>query len=218
MRNRRSGRLRFALGGALLALLVMAIAAVGSAGADRLDGIPQQGLTLGKASAPVELVEYGDLECPVCKQAAERLLPRVIRTEIATGKAKLTWRNFVIISPDSAAAGAAAIAAGEQGNGWSFIEAFLRRQGKEGTSYATDSFLESIATEAGVEDLARWNEDRRSPKARNQVKASTREAGHKLGLMGTPTFAIRGPHTDGLKVLGTPGSAAPLVKAIEEAG
>jgi hypothetical protein len=35
--------------------------------------------------------------------------------------------------------------------------------------------------------------------------------------MGTPTFAIRGTLTDALKVLGTPGSAAPLVKTIEEA-
>jgi protein-disulfide isomerase len=146
------------------------------------------------------------------------LLPRVIWTEIATGKAKLVWRNFVIMGPDSGTAGAAAIAAGEQGHGWSFIEAFLRRQGEEGTGYATASFLESIATEAGVEDLARWNEDRRSSEARQQVKASTREAAHKLRLVGTPTFAIRGPHIDGLKVLGTPGSAAPLVKAIEEAG
>jgi protein-disulfide isomerase len=216
MGRRRTGR--SGLIGALLVSAAMALVTVAPAGADRLDGIPQEGLTLGKASAPVELIEYGDLECPVCKQAARRLLPRVIRTEIATGKAKLTWRNFDIISPESGAAGAAAIAAGEQRRGWSFIEAFLRRQGKEGTGYATDAFLESIATEAGVEDLGRWNEDRRSPKARNQAKASTREAGHKLGLVGAPTFAIRGPRTDGVKVLGTPGSAAPLVKAIEEAG
>jgi protein-disulfide isomerase len=218
MRRKRIGRLRLALGGALLAIAVVAFAGVGSAGAERLDGIPQEGLTLGKAGAPVELIEYGDLECPICKQAAERVLPRVIRTQVATGKAKLTWRNFTIISPDSGVAGAAAIAAGEQGRGWSFIEAFLRRQRKEGTGYATDAFLESIAAEAGVEDLARWNEDRRGSKARDQVKASTREAGHKLDLAGTPTFAIRGPRTHGLKLLGTPGGAAPLVKAIEEAG
>jgi protein-disulfide isomerase len=217
MRRKRIGRLRLALGGALLAVVVMAFSAVGSAGAERLDGIPQEGLTLGEAGAPVELIEYGDLECPVCKEAAERVLPRVIRTQVATGKAKLTWRNFMIISPDSAVAGAAAIAAGEQGRGWSFIEEFLRRQGKEGSHYATDEFLESIATAVGVEDLARWNEDRRSAKARDQVKATTREAGHKLGLVGTPTFAIRGPRTHGLKILATPGSAAPLVKAIEEA-
>jgi len=217
MRRRWIGWSRIALGSVVL-VVVMALGAVGSAGADRLDGIPQQGLTLGEAGAPVELIEYADLQCPVCKVAAQRLLPRVIRTEIATGKAKLTWRNFTIIGPDSGVAGAAAIAAGEQGRGWSFIEEFLRRQGTENSDYVTDEFLESIATAVGVEDLARWNEDRRGSKARAQVKATTKEAEHKLGLMGTPTFAIRGPRTHGLKVLGTPGSAGPLVKAIEEAG
>jgi len=215
MRRKRIGW--SGVGGALLVGLFMAFVAVGSARADRLDGTPQEGLTLGKPGAPVELIEYGDLQCPVCKQAAQRVLPGVIRREVTTGKAKLTWRNFTIINPESGPAGAAAIAAGEQGRGWSFVEAFLRRQGEENSNYVSGEFLESVATAAGVEDLARWNEDRRSSKARHEVQATTREATHKLGLVGTPTFAIRGPRTHGLKVLGTPGSAGPLVKAIEEA-
>src|SRR2546430_13560175 len=32
-----------------------------------LAGIPQSGNTLGKASAPVEVTFYEDLECPICR-------------------------------------------------------------------------------------------------------------------------------------------------------
>ena len=32
-----------------------------------LQGIPQQGATLGSPSAPVTMTYYGDLECPVCR-------------------------------------------------------------------------------------------------------------------------------------------------------
>jgi protein-disulfide isomerase len=33
-----------------------------------LDGIPQDGTTLGRANAPVTLLEYADLQCPYCAQ------------------------------------------------------------------------------------------------------------------------------------------------------
>src|SRR5689334_17467372 len=38
-------------------------------------GIPQSGLTLGKPSAPVTLVEYIDLQCPFCQQFETQVMP-----------------------------------------------------------------------------------------------------------------------------------------------
>ena len=32
-----------------------------------LKGIPQHGTTLGNPKAPVTFTEYGDLQCPICK-------------------------------------------------------------------------------------------------------------------------------------------------------
>jgi protein-disulfide isomerase len=234
MRGTRTRRLRLTLGFAFTVLVAAAaMAALGSAatkpstGTSQVGGvravdsllgaIPQKNLTLGDPGAPVELIEYGDLQCPICRQTAEVELPRVIRGQIADGKAKLTFRNFLIMGPQSLPAGAAAIAAGEQGRGWSFIELFLRNQGEENTGYVSGAFLKSIATAAGVEDLARWNEARRSRKVQARVTATSKEA-EKLDLTGTPTFAIRGPRTHGLKILGTPGSAAAIEKAVREAG
>ncbi len=181
-----------------------------------LDGIPQRGLVLGSADAKATLIEFGDLQCPVCKGFAEEILPPVIEGQVRNGEAKLEFRNFTIISQQSVPAGAAAIAAGRQGRGWNFVELFYRNQGREASGYVTDEFLTAIARAAGVPDIARWNEDRRSKGVLGEVSRTTAEA-ERLGFGGTPSFAVEGPGTTGLETLGTPSSSGEFESALEKA-
>jgi protein-disulfide isomerase len=181
-----------------------------------LAGIAQKGMVLGDPGAKVRLLEFADLQCPVCKGYSEEVLPQVIENQVRTGEAKLDFRNFTIIDAQSTPAGAAAIAAGEQGRGWNFVEVFYRNQGAEHSGYVTDEFLTAIAKAAGVPDIARWNRERRSARLLKEVAASSSEA-ESLGFTGTPSFALEGPGTEGLESLGTPGSAASLESAVEEA-
>jgi protein-disulfide isomerase len=180
-----------------------------------LSGIPQDEMVLGDPKAPVELVEFGDLQCPVCKGFAEEILPPIIENQVKNGEVKIDFRNFTIIGPQSVDAGAAALAAGVQGRGWNFVELFYRNQGAENSGYADDAFLEAVAKAAGVKDLAKWNEDRKLQKA--EVEKTSREA-EQLGFNGTPSFAINGPGTQGLETLGTPNSTGAFEEAIAEAG
>jgi protein-disulfide isomerase len=182
-----------------------------------LKGIPQGGTMLGDPKAKVTLYEFGDLQCPICKEYSEQVLPQLIEGPVRSGEAKIEFRNFTIIGTQSPPAGAAALAAGEQGRGWNFIELFYRNQGPEGSGYVTDSFLTSIAKGAGVKDIAKWNTDRKSKSIRRRVSSTTAQA-ERLGFTGTPSFAVEGPRTNGLKTLGTPGSAEALEEAIAEAG
>ena len=179
---------------------------------------PQKDLTIGQADAPVHLFEYGDLQCPYCKAFSEAEIPAVIEGAVDAGKAKITFRNLLIIGPDSLPAGAAAIAAGEQGRGWNYIETFYRNQGEENSGYVTEDFLEAVARAAGVKDLATWNERRKSKAVREEATKTTESAESKLGFHGTPSFAIEGPKTDGLELLGTPESAEELEEDIARAG
>lgn len=182
-----------------------------------LQGIPQNGLTLGEKSAKVTLFEFGDLQCPVCKSYAEDIIPEVVDSKVRSGEAKLEFRNFTILGEDSTTAGAAAVAAGMQGRGWNFTELFYRNQGIEASGYVTDDFLTEVAKGAGVPDIARWNKDRNDQSgALREVQDSTEEA-RRLGLTGTPSFAVSGPGSAGMEVLGTPGDAGTLERAIEEA-
>jgi protein-disulfide isomerase len=179
-------------------------------------GIPQEELVLGDPKAKVELIEYGDLQCPVCKAYSEEFLPQIIEGQIKEGKAKLVFRNFTIIGPQSAPAGAAAAAAGAQGRGWEYIELFYRNQGKENSGYADDEFLTAVAKGAGVKSIAQWETDRKGTKFTDQVTATTEEA-QRLGFTGTPSFAIKGPSTNGLELLGTPSSPGEVEEEIDKA-
>jgi protein-disulfide isomerase len=180
-----------------------------------LEGIPQRGLILGDPGAKVVLVEFGDLQCPACKGFAEDVVPRVIDSKVRRGQARIEFRNFTIIGEESVDAAAAAIAAGEQGRGWDFLELFYRNQGFERSGYVTDDFLREIARAAGVPDLGKWNAARRGKRTLERVSAERAEA-ESLGFGGTPSFAVEGPASDALEPLGTPGSAADLESAIDD--
>jgi protein-disulfide isomerase len=183
-----------------------------------LSGTSQKGLVLGDKSASVELIEFGDLQCPVCRAFSENVLPQVIENQVETGKAKIDFRNFTIISEESVPAGAAAIAAGAQGRGWNYIELFYRNQGEERSGYVTDEFMTSIAKGAGVKNIAKWNENRELPKTTKEVEATTAEAGQKFEFSGTPSFAIKGPSTNGTEILSLSESPEFYEEAIEKAG
>lgn len=232
--DRRTRLLQLSAGGVFLAIIVVVVVIIvaGSGGsssggdasnvehtkevAQIVKGIPQKKLVLGKASAPTTLIMYGDLQCPICKEYVEEVLPEIISTDVKSGKVKLIYRDFIIISEESIPAGEAALAAGEQEKGWTFIETFYRNQGEERSGYVTEEFLESIGKAAGIPDLARWNKERKSGKFKKQVEATTEQA-DTLGFTGTPSYAIKGPNSEGLELLGTPGSTEAIEEAIKKA-
>jgi protein-disulfide isomerase len=226
---RRQRLLQLSAGATFLAIVVIAVLIVVSSSGDGGDteidgkaevsqllaGIPLQGMVLGDPQAPVELVEFGDLQCPVCKGYAEEILPSIIENEVKKGEVRIDFRNYTIIGEQSVPAGAAALAAGSQGRGWTYVELFYRNQGEENSGYADDAFLEAVAKASGVKDLSRWQDERQG--LIQQVERTSAEA-QRLGFSGTPSFAVKGPRTEGLEPLGTPESAEALEEAIAAAG
>jgi protein-disulfide isomerase len=230
--DQRTKMLQIGAGVAFLAVVVVVVLIVVSSASNNGSGdtnleevatvnkiladIPQEDLVIGDPKAPVELIEFGDLQCPVCKAYSEEQLPPLIDGMVKEGKVKIAFRNFTIIGPQSAPAGAAALAAGAQGRGWNYLDIFYRNQGKEGTEYANDEFLTAIAKGAGVKDIAKWNQERKSKALTKEVTATTAEA-QKFGFNGTPSFAITGPGTNGIHLLPTLASTGEFEDAIEEA-
>lgn len=230
---RRQRLLQLASGGVFLAVIVVVVVIIvvssgggGSGGEPTnaeqgevgklLSGIPQSRMRLGKPDAPVKIYEFGDLQCPFCKANAEEVTPPVIETAVREGEASITFRQFIIIGPESIPAGEAALAAGAQNKAWNFIELFYRNQGEENSGYVTDEFIESIGKKSGIPDFATWNQERKSGKYKKQIEAESKEAA-ELGFEGTPSFAIEGPGTKGLEKIGTPETPGQLEEAIEKA-
>lgn len=181
-----------------------------------LAGIPQSGTVLGDPDAKVTLIEFGDLQCPACRQYAEQVLPDVISGPVKNGKANFDFRQWAILGEQSSFAAKAAYAAGEQDRYWQFLEHFYADQGVEHSGYVTDDFLTDIAEKAGVPDIDKWNEDRENEEKWGAVLADVDAEATSLGFSGTPSFAIQVGNGEPVPVQDT-SSAESIIKAINTA-
>ncbi|MGB7587949.1 MAG: thioredoxin domain-containing protein [Solirubrobacterales bacterium] len=178
-----------------------------------LRGIPQGNLIIGDPTAEVALLEFGDLQCFGCRKVAEEALPAVISSKVRSGESRIEFVNYPVIGDESVKAARAAIAAGNQGRGWNFVELFYRNQGKENSGYVTDAFLTAIAEGAGVADIDKWNRDREGDASLAEIKLAKKE-GKQLGVSVTPSFSLAYGKT-GYSFIGTPLEATQLEEAIE---
>jgi protein-disulfide isomerase len=165
-----------------------------------LKGIPESGTTLGKASAPVTVTEYGDLQCPVCRDFALGAENTLISKDVRSGKVKLVYKSF----PTATANGpdpsifptqqAAAYAAGEQGKAWYYIETFYHEQGTEDTTYVNTSYLNGLARQVPGLNFKKWSTDRFNPAYSSQVSKEERQA-QNAGIDATPGFVVSSAKT-----------------------
>lgn len=204
-RQRRQRQIAIISGAGLLAIIAVVAAIVisqsgGSSGGStdltgtaavkaELRGIPQSGPVLGEPGAKVTLIEYGDLQCSTCKLYSDQVMPSIISGQVRNGAAKLEFRAWPIIGPQSIPAAEAAYAAGEQDRFWNYITLFYRNQGAENSGYVTDDFTTAVAKGAGVPDLSKWRSDRSNPRWRQLMKADASQA-QGFGFNGTPSFAV----------------------------
>jgi protein-disulfide isomerase len=108
-------------------------------------GIPQEGMRLGKASAPVTLIEYLDLQCPYCRLVETQLVPHLIARYVRTGEAKLVVRPLASLGPDSIRGREAMIAASRQNRAFNFAGLVYVNQGTENTGWLDDSLVAEAA-------------------------------------------------------------------------
>jgi protein-disulfide isomerase len=166
-------------------------------------GIPQHGAVLGDPRAPVTLQFFGDLECPEARQVMLGVMPLLIRKWVRGGELRVVYRarKAETVWPDIyAKQEVAALAAGDQGKAWQYLDAFYRRQGPEYTRYAINHFRQAIAEKVPGLDLAKWRAEQRNPSLAQEVKRDARLASAR-GIRLTPAFLI-GP---------TGGHAVPLL-------
>src|SRR5947207_13704897 len=73
--------------------------------------------TIGASHSPVTIVEYGDLECPNCKQAAPAVKLLLHRF---SGRLRFAFRHFPLeeVHPHAMQAAETAESAGAQGKFW----------------------------------------------------------------------------------------------------
>jgi protein-disulfide isomerase len=157
-----------------------------------LAGIPQSGNVLGNPKAPVTMVYFGDLECPVCQEFTLGAFPTIIEQYVKSGQLKVQYRSMKTATREPTIfleQQAAALAAGKQNLMWHYVENFYHHQGAEDSGYVTPGFLKERAQEIPGLNVAKWEEERHNPKLSEAVEKDV-EAASENGFNGTPSFLL----------------------------
>jgi protein-disulfide isomerase len=139
---------------------------------------------LGAWQAPVTVVEYGDFECPNCKQAAPAVKLLLQRFG---GQARFVYRHFPLegIHPHALHAALAAETAAAQGRFWPMHDLLFENQRQ----------LEPAALRRHAQrlelDMARYDAEMASGLHLRRVREHL-ESGERSGVRGTPCFFVNG--------------------------
>jgi protein-disulfide isomerase len=166
------------------------VALAGACDANALfKGIPQQGLVLGKPTAPVEMEMFIDVQCPICQQYEVNNLPTIVQKYIRTGKVQLHLQPWAFIGPQSKTGRLALIAASFQNKGFEYAKVLYDNQGQEDSGWLTDSMMGQIAASVNglkVQQVLSEKNDSAASTIASKVDALAKKA----NVQGTPTILI----------------------------
>ena len=148
-----------------------------------------RGYVLGSDSAPVEITEYADYQCPFCANFSLVQFPDVKSRLIDSGKLRWRYRDYPLdaIHPSARISAHSAACADEQGKYWPVHNLIYQGQ-SDWASGNAPRVLRGYA-EAAQLDLAKYDDCMQTARYAGRIEASLRE-GTALGVNGTPTFLV----------------------------
>lgn len=143
----------------------------------------------GDRTAALELLEYGDYQCPSCGDsylAVNKAIQDLGKNIV------FVFRNFPLtdIHPDAFDAAMAAEAAAQQNKFWEMYTQLFQNQAS-----LNEPDLFSYARRIGL-DMQRFGQDIQSQALASKIEGDI-ESGINSGVSGTPSFYINGKKFDG---------------------
>jgi len=142
----------------------------------------------GNEDAPIELVQYGDYQCPHCGRAYPII--KSIQKKLGNN-VKFVFRNFPLseIHPNAMHAALAAEAASAQNKFWEMHDIIYENQ-----QHLYDVDLVKYAVKIGL-DPKQFKADFEAPQYLEKIEIDF-ESGVRSGVNGTPSFFINGQKYD----------------------
>ncbi len=143
---------------------------------------------IGKADAPITIIEYSSLTCPHCAKFHAESFPKIKADWIDTGKAKLIFRDL----PWDALAQATAMVSHCSGDRYfAFLNTFFRTQEQWARNPEPLTAIKTIAKLGGMsaEQVDKCLEDRG---LLNEINARKEDALQRSKVDSTPSFIING--------------------------
>lgn len=140
---------------------------------------------LGRADAPVTIVEFSDYQCPFCSRFFATTLPALKREYIDAGKVRYVFRDYPIdrLHPQARKAAEAAHCAGDQGKFWEMHDLLFQN-----AKALAPAQLAEYARSIGL-DGAAFDECLTSGRHGPRVERGLAD-GAPAGVRGTPAFVI----------------------------
>jgi protein-disulfide isomerase len=145
--------------------------------------------SLGPATAPVTIIEYGDFGCPTCKSWEKAGVLGQIRSHYGD-QVRFIWRDFPVITADSPKAAEAALCAADQGQFWKYHDLLYAR-----APALSIKELEVYAVGTGL-DSQRFNLCLDGGQHAIEVQAGLTGA-REANFVGPPDFEIGGKYLNG---------------------
>jgi protein-disulfide isomerase len=148
-----------------------------------------RGYLLGSPTAPVEITEYADYQCPFCQTFDQLQMPTIKQRLIDTGRLRWRYRDFPLQQHSFARLAAhSAACADEQGKYWQQHDKIYAGQSEWSNARDAAPIFRKYAQEIGL-DLDRYDSCMKSAKYAGRIQASYEE-GVKAGVTGTPTLLV----------------------------
>ncbi|MDP3800039.1 MAG: DsbA family protein [bacterium] len=145
---------------------------------------------LGDEKAKITIIEFADYQCPYCEAFFTQVEP-VLRDEyVKKGLAKVQWRDFAFLGPESFWSAEAARCANDQGKFWQYHDLLLNRQKGENEGAFSKENLKKFASELGL-NTTDFDSCLDTGKYTQAVKDDT-DYGRSVGVSGTPATFING--------------------------
>ena len=140
---------------------------------------------LGRAEAPVTLVEFSDYECPFCQRFFAMTFPALKKDYVDTGKVRYVFRDFPLdqIHPRARRLAEAAHCAGQNGKYWEMHDLLFQNQ-----KAPAPSQLDEQARVVGL-NKAKFDDCLSSGRYAAMVQRGLAE-GAVVGAQGTPSFVV----------------------------
>jgi len=150
-----------------------------------------RGYLLGSDSAPLEVTEYADFQCPACQQWATVQFPTIQERLIQTGRVRWRYRDFPLdMHPHARIAAHAGACASEQGKYWDMNQHIYSWEGDWPEKSNPIGVFNDYAKAVGL-DRAKYDACMNSGRYAGRMRASYLE-GIAAGVTSTPTFLING--------------------------
>jgi protein-disulfide isomerase len=151
------------------------------------------GYVLGDSTAPVEVIEFADFECPACGQYAAVTEPDVRTNLVKTGIVRMRYMDFPLaMHKNTWDASLGAACANDQGKFWEMHDALFANQDKwngEATSRPRP-VIADLAKGIGL-DMTKYGACMDAETHRRAIQATQAEAERRL-VGSTPTFVFNG--------------------------